>query len=47
MRIAGYLRGNLVFNIQNAVSRLGYAPKLNDILLTDIKKGLGIFTHRL
>jgi hypothetical protein len=33
-----------VFNIQKAVSRLNYAPKLKDIQVTDIKKGLGVFT---
>jgi hypothetical protein len=33
-----------VFNIQKAVSRLDYAPKLKEIKVTDIKKGLGVFT---
>jgi len=33
-----------VYNIQKAVSRLDYAPKLKEIELTDIKKGLGVFT---
>ncbi len=33
-----------MFNIQKAVSRLPYAPKLNEIEVTDIKKGLGVFT---
>jgi hypothetical protein len=33
-----------VFNIQKAVSRLDYAPKLKEIKVTDIKKGLGEFT---
>jgi hypothetical protein len=33
-----------VFNIQKAVSRLNYAPKLKEIQITDIKKGLGVFT---
>jgi hypothetical protein len=33
-----------VFNIQKAVSRLNYAPKLKEIQVTDIKKGLGVFT---
>lgn len=33
-----------MFNIQKAVSRLNYAPKLKEIQVTDIKKGLGVFT---
>jgi hypothetical protein len=33
-----------VYNIQKAVSRLNYAPKLKEIQVTDIKKGLGVFT---
>jgi len=33
-----------VFNIQKAVSRLDYAPKIKEIKVTDIKKGLGVFT---
>lgn len=33
-----------MFNIQKAVSRLNYAPKLKEIKVTDIKKGVGIFT---
>jgi hypothetical protein len=32
-----------VFNIQKAVSRLPFAPPLNEIEVTDIKKGLGVF----
>jgi hypothetical protein len=32
-----------VFNIQKAVSRLNYAPKLKEIRLTDIKRGVGVF----
>jgi hypothetical protein len=32
-----------VYNIQKAVSRLDYAPKLKEIQLTDIQKGLGEF----
>lgn len=32
-----------MYNIQKAVSRLPYAPKLKDIEVTDIKKGLGVF----
>src|ERR1041384_643718 len=46
MHIAGYLCGNLVYNIQKAVSRLDLAPKLKEIKLTDIKKGLGEFTPK-
>ena len=33
-----------MFNIQKAVSRLDYAPKLKEIKVTDIKKGIGVFT---
>jgi hypothetical protein len=33
-----------VFNIQKAVSRLDFAPKLKEIKVTDIKKGIGLFT---
>jgi hypothetical protein len=33
-----------VYNIQKAVSRLNYAPKLKEIQITNIKKGLGVFT---
>lgn len=33
-----------MFNIQKAVSRLDYAPKLKQIKVTDIKKGIGVFT---
>lgn len=33
-----------MFNIQKAVSRLNYAPKLKDIRITNIKQGLGVFT---
>jgi hypothetical protein len=33
-----------VFNIQKAVSRLPFAPPLKEIEVTDIKKGLGVFT---
>ena len=32
-----------MYNIQKAVSRLDYAPKLKEIQITDIKKGLGVF----
>ena len=35
-----------MFNIQKAVSRLDYAPKLKEITITDIKKGLGVFTPK-
>jgi hypothetical protein len=33
-----------VYNIQKAVSRLDYAPKLKEIQVTDFQKGLGVFT---
>lgn len=33
-----------MFNIQKAVSRLPFAPKLKEIQVTDIKRGLGVFT---
>ena len=35
-----------MYNIQKAVSRLDYAPKLKEIELTDIKKGIGVFTPK-
>ena len=35
-----------MYNIQKAVSRLDYAPKLKEIEVTDFKKGLGIFTPK-
>ena len=35
-----------MYNIQKAVSRLDYAPKLEDVKITDIKKGLGEFTPK-
>jgi hypothetical protein len=35
-----------VFNIQKAVSRLKFAPKLNEIEITDIKNGIGIFSPK-
>jgi hypothetical protein len=35
-----------VYNIQKAVSRLDYAPKLTEIEITDIKKGLGVFAPK-
>ena len=36
-----------MYNIQKAVSRLDYAPKPKEIEITDIKKGLGVFTPKL
>ena len=35
-----------MFNIQKAVSRLDFAPNLKEIRVTDIKKGIGVFTPR-
>jgi hypothetical protein len=35
-----------VYNIQKAVSRLDYAPKLNEIQVTDFQKGLALFTPK-
>jgi len=35
-----------VFNIQKAVSRLNFAPKLTEIKITDIKNGIGEFTPK-
>jgi hypothetical protein len=35
-----------VYNIQKAVSRLEFAPKLKEIEVTDIHKGLGVFTPK-
>ncbi len=35
-----------MFNIQKAVSRLNFAPKLNGIEITDIKNGIGVFTPK-
>ncbi len=35
-----------MFNIQKAVSRLKFAPKLNEIEITDIKNGIGVFTPK-
>lgn len=35
-----------MYNIKKAVSRLDFAPKLDDIKVTDIKRGLGIFTPK-
>lgn len=35
-----------MFNIQKAVSRLNFAPKLSEIEITDIKNGIGAFTPK-
>ena len=35
-----------MYNIQKAVSRLDFAPKLKEIKVTDFKKGLGVFTPK-
>ena len=35
-----------MYNIQKAVSRLDYAPELKEIEVTDIQKGLGVFTPK-
>ena len=35
-----------MYNIQKAVSRLDYAPKLKEIKVTNIKKGIGVFTPK-
>lgn len=35
-----------MYNIQKAVSRLDFAPKLKEIEVTDFKKGLGAFTPK-
>jgi hypothetical protein len=35
-----------VYNIQKAVSRLDFAPKLKEIKVTDFQKGLGVFTPK-
>lgn len=35
-----------MYNIQKAVSRLDFAPKLNEIEVTDFKRGLGVFTPK-
>ncbi len=35
-----------MFNIQKAVSRLNFAAKLNEIEITDIKNGIGVFTPK-
>ena len=35
-----------MYNIQKAVSRLDFAPKLKEIKVTDFQKGLGVFTPK-
>ncbi len=35
-----------MYNIQKAVSRLDFAPKLKEIEVTDFKRGLGVFTPK-
>ncbi len=35
-----------MYNIQKAVSRLEFAPKLKEVEITDIKRGVGAFTPR-
>ncbi|HKY43264.1 MAG TPA: hypothetical protein VJM50_09230 [Pyrinomonadaceae bacterium] len=35
-----------MYNIQKAVSRLEFAPKLQEVDVTDFKKGLGVFTPK-
>ena len=35
-----------MYNIQKAVSRLDYAPKLEEVEVTDFQKGLGVFTPK-
>jgi len=35
-----------VYNIKKAVSRLDFAPKIEEIKVTDIKRGLGLFTPK-
>ena len=35
-----------MYNIQKAVSRLDFAPKLKEIQITDIQKGIGVFTPK-
>jgi len=35
-----------VYNIQKAVGRLNFAPKLTEIQITDFQKGLGLFTPK-
>ena len=35
-----------MYNIQKAVSRLDYAPQPKEVQITDIKKGIGVFTPK-
>jgi hypothetical protein len=35
-----------VYNIKKAVSRLDFAPKIDEIAITDIKAGIGMFTPK-
>ena len=35
-----------MYNIQKAVSRLDYAPQLKEVQITEIKKGIGVFTPK-
>lgn len=35
-----------MYNIKKAVSRLNFAPKIDEIKVTDIKSGLGVFTPK-
>lgn len=35
-----------MYNIKKAVSRLNFAPKIEEIRITDIKRGLGVFTPK-
>jgi len=35
-----------VYNIKKAVSRLDFAPRIEEIKVTDIKQGLGVFTPK-
>ena len=35
-----------MYNIKKAVSRLDFAPKIEEIKVTDIKQGLGVFTPK-
>src|SRR5438132_6652512 len=46
MHINGRLRGSQVSNVQRAVSRLDFAPKQKEIQITDIQKGIGVFTPK-
>src|SRR5262249_31127747 len=46
MKIGGYLCGIGWYNIKKAVSRLDFAPKLEQIEVFDVKHGLGRFTPK-